>query len=76
MNLTWSILVCALLLDGITRYDYSDEYMSKLITAIMELNEIRDDLDHCGEGNRLKDNKAESFRIAREMVNKAKEKRD
>lgn len=63
------------LLDAITRYDYSDEYMLTLIQIIMSLNEIRDDLDSTGEGNRLKNNEEESLKIVLKMIKKARQKR-
>ncbi len=64
------------LLEAISNYDYSDAYKAKLITIIMDLNEIRDDLDKCSEGSLLKDNKRESKRIARIMFKNAQKKRD
>lgn len=60
------------LLDAITRYDYSDEYIEGLIKAMMLLNEIRDDLDCCGKS---KNSKIELEKIIREKVAEAKLKR-
>ncbi len=60
------------LLDAVTTYDYSDGYRKDLIYCICILNEIKDDLDNCSEGeNLLKKNKNLSIKIALKMVRKA-----
>ncbi len=64
------------LLEAITDYDYSDEYIQKLTKIIMLLNEIRDDLDHDGKGNLLKNDKKESLRIALKMIENAQKRRE
>lgn len=64
------------ILDAVVDYDYSDDYKNNILRVIMELNEIKDDLDRCGVGNLLKDNKKESRQIARKMFKNAQKKRD
>jgi len=71
------------LLNAIRDYDYSDDYRIKLIHIIMDLNEIKDELDHCRlnndqsqESKLLKDNKVKSARIAMKMFENAQKKRE
>ncbi len=67
------------LLEAITDWTYSDDYKSKLIKAIMKLNEIQDELDKNGEdgGVRLlKNDRRESKRIASKLFSNAQKKRD
>ena len=70
------------ILDAITRYGYSDDYMERITKIIMLLNEIRDDLDHCSINNEateeklLKNNKRKSLRSAQKMIDEAVSKRN
>lgn len=61
------------ILTAVSDYDYSDEHKDKLIKTIMRLNEIRDSLDKCLDGNQL--TKRESKRIAIKMYENAQRKR-
>ena len=64
------------LLQAVTDYDYSDDYFFQLIEVIKHLNEIRDDLDMCGEGtDLLKNNEGEGIIIAAKMLANAKKRR-
>lgn len=64
------------LLSAIVDYDYSDDFRDKLILIISKLNEVRDDLDKCGEGHLLKNDKEQSLRIAGKMFDNAQKRRE
>lgn len=60
------------LLDAIRDYDYTDEFKEKLTGIIMELNEIRDELDGCDDKRKFyKNDKKKSLRVAQRMVKRA-----
>ena len=63
------------LLKTITEYDYSDDFKSELIKIIMEINQIKDEIDRHDGIDLLKNNKKESKRIAKKMFRNAQKKR-
>ncbi len=68
------------LLEAIANYDYSDDFKAQLILIISGLNDVRDDLDHCGgvdyEIVLLKNDKKRSIQIASKMYANAQKRRE
>ncbi len=63
------------LLESIAMYHYSDDHRNQLLRCIMELNEVRDELDSCINKTLLKNNRLASIRIATKLYENAVKKR-
>ena len=64
------------LLEAVVNYEYSDDFREPLVLIISGINNIRDDLDKCGEGHLLRNDKLESMRLANKMYDNAIRKRE